>query len=382
MRKKIYGFGFLMFVSFAAHASLNTQAIPFLTDVGYSSSQRGIIMASHALVAMIGQFYVGYLADKHQTIKKLVIYATITLIGFSMITYLYDAENFLLHLFLMSNTLALVRMVGNLLETWLVEVDGLYPYFGTVRSFASLGWAVASLVAGQVVLRYGYASLMWVSVAMNLLVVLASIYLEDANKVSEESISFTDIKLLFKNKQYVILILAYTTTWIVYNADNVSVTDYILSIGGTEGDVGIKWFVQALSELPLMFFSGYFLRKLKGKRMMIYGSIFLGLRFFLYAVYPSLNAVYIVSLLQMISFPFLLVSQKELFLIESPVYLRSSGQMVSVAFSGGLAAIISPVIAGYLGELLPIRSIVMGLGIFMVVPIIIILFYKPSSIIT
>ena len=371
-----------MFVSFAAHASLNTQAIPFLTDVGYSSSQRGMIMAFNALIAMIGQLYVGYLADKHQTIKKMVIYASIILIGFSMMTYLYDTKNFLLHLFLMSNTLALVRMVGNLLETWLVEVDGLYPYFGTVRSFASLGWAVASLVAGQVVLHYGYASLMWVSVFMNLLVVLASIYLEDANKVSEESISFTDIKLLFKNKQYVILILAYTTTWIVYNADNVSVTDYILSIGGTEGDVGIKWFVQALSELPLMFLSGYFLRKLKGKRMMIYGSIFLGLRFFLYAVYPNLNAVYLVSLLQMVSFPFLLVSQKELFLIESPVYLRSSGQMVSVAFSGGLAAIISPVIAGYLGELLPIRSIVMGLGLFMVIPILIILLYKPSSNIT
>ena len=160
-----------------------------------------------------------------------------------------------------------------------------------------------------------------------------------------------------------LLIVVYTLTWIVYNADNVSITDYIFSVGGTEADIGKKWFVQALSELPLMLVAGYILNRLRGKKMMIIGRIALSLRFILYAAFPSVNTIILLSVLQMFSFPFILVSQKELFLRESPVHLRSSGQMISVSFSAGLSAIISPIIAGYLGEFFPIRNIVFGMGV-------------------
>ena len=80
----------------------------------------------------------------------------------------------------------------------------------------------------------------------------------------------------------------------------------------------------------------------------------------------------------MISFPFILLSQKELTLIETPKELRTTGQMVFISFTSGLSAVIAPIITGYLGEMFKITNIVMGLGIFLIVPFLLTFLYKPS----
>lgn len=380
MRKRIFGFGTLMFLAFVAHASVNTQAIPFLTEIGYTSTERGYIMAAYALIAMVGQFYAGYLADKYQTVKKWVIYSTIAIIGFSIVTFIYNDKNFLLHLFMMANALGFIRIVGNLLETWILEVDGLYPYFGSIRSFGSLGWALSSLSSGYLIAYGGYELMMWVSIAVSVAVIVLTFALEDASKVSDDTLNFKDVSALFKNKNYVLLVVVFTLIYIVQNADNITVTDYILSLGGNETDIGVKWFVQALSELPLMIFGSYFLFKLRGKKMMMIGGFALGLRYVLYGSTTSIDHVVIFSALQMVSFPFLLISQKELILNESPEHLRSSGQMVAVAFTSGFSSIISPILAGYLGEYFALNLVLIGMGLFMSVPILLMSFYKLKNI--
>lgn len=380
MRKRIFGFGTLMFLAFVAHASVNTQAIPFLTEIGYTSTERGYIMAAYALIAMVGQFYAGYLADKYQTVKKWVIYSTIAIIGFSIVTFIYNDKNFLLHLFMMANALGFIRIVGNLLETWILEVDGLYPYFGSIRSFGSLGWALSSLSSGYLIAYGGYELMMWVSIAVSVAVIVLTFALEDASKVSDDTLNFKDVSALFKNKNYVLLVVVFTLIYIVQNADNITVTDYILSLGGNETDIGVKWFVQALSELPLMIFGSYFLFKLRGKKMMMIGGFALGLRYVLYGSTTSIDHVVIFSALQMVSFPFLLISQKELILNESPEHLRSSGQMVAVAFTSGFSSIISPILAGYLGEYFALNLVLIGMGLFMSVPILLMSSYKLKNI--
>lgn len=380
MKKNILGFSLLMFVVFVAHGLVNTQSVPFLTVIGYNSIERGYIMSFYAVIAVLGQFLSGYLSDKYKTVKRFFIYATIILIGFTFLTFVLNDKNFLLHFFLMGNTIGFIRIIGNLLETWIIEVDGMYPYFGSIRSLGSLGWALASLVSGYLIAYRGYALLMWVSIAFNILVVIVSFMMEDATKEMGVSINIKDVKTLFQNKSFMMLILIYGLVYVVYNSDHVSVTDFIFFIGGSETDVGVKWFVQAISEIPLLFAGTYFLKKYQGKKLMIFGTLMMGLRFVLYAVFPSTSAVIVFSTLQALSFPFVLISQKELVLNETPAALRSTGQMVSVALTAGFSAIISPILAGYLGAYMSIRVVVLGFGLFMLVPTFLMARFKPSII--
>ncbi len=101
---------------------------------------------------------------------------------------------------------------------------------------------------------------------------------------------------------------------------------------------------------------------------------------FIYGSTTSIDHVVIFSALQMVSFPFLLISQKELILNESPEHLRSSGQMVAVAFTSGFSSIISPILAGYLGEYFALNLVLIGMGLFMSVPILLMSFYKLKNI--
>lgn len=379
MRRKVVGFGILVFFTFFANAMINTQGVPFLIEVGYSSSQRGNIMAFYALVAMVGQFVVGYLCDRHKTIKRYFILMAIFFAGFIVMTFTLSDQNYLVHFLLMGNTLALSRVVVNLMETWIIEVDGMYPYFGSIRSFGSLGWALSSLLAGFIILEFGYDWLAYVAAGLNMVVVFASFFFEDANKQTATKIKLQDTLTLFKNPRFVLLLMTYLLIFVVYSADSIAVTDLIMSVGGTEADVGLKWFVQALSELPFMVMGTYILTRFSAKWMLGVGSFFLGMRFILYGLFPTTSLIVWLSLLQMLSFPFTLISQKELVLAESPKELRTTAQMIFISVTSGLSAILSPLISGYLGEVFELRSIVMGMGLFMIVPLLMGLFYKPSS---
>lgn len=379
MRRKVVGFGILVFFTFFANAMINTQGVPFLIEVGYSSSQRGNIMAFYALVAMVGQFVVGYLCDRHKTIKRYFILMAIFFAGFIVMTFTLSDQNYLVHFLLMGNTLALSRVVVNLMETWIIEVDGMYPYFGSIRSFGSLGWALSSLLAGFIILEFGYDWLAYVAAGLNMVVVFASFFFEDANKQTATKIKLQDTLTLFKNPRFVLLLMTYLLIFVVYSADSIAVTDLIMSVGGTEADVGLKWFVQALSELPFMVMGTYILTRFSAKWMLGVGSFFLGMRFILYGLFPTTSLIIWLSLLQMLSFPFTLISQKELVLAESPKELRTTAQMIFISVTSGLSAILSPLISGYLGEVFELRSIVMGMGLFMIVPLLMGLFYKPSS---
>ena len=95
--KKNMGLSGLLFVTFVAHAMISTQAVPFLTEAAIVRQNVGT-SAAYALVAMIGQ-HVGYLCDKYKTTKKFVIYSSIILMGFMILTFKLNDKNFLLHLF-------------------------------------------------------------------------------------------------------------------------------------------------------------------------------------------------------------------------------------------------------------------------------------------
>lgn len=379
MKRKVIGFSVLVFFTFFANAMINTQGVPFLIEVGYTSSQRGNIMAFYALIAMIGQFVVGYLCDRHKTIKRYFILMAIFFAGFILITFTLQDNNYLVHFLLMGNTLALSRVVVNLMETWIIEVDGMYPYFGSIRSLGSLGWAFSSLLAGFIIMRFGYNWLAYVAAGLNMFVVFASFFFEDANKQSTTKITVQDTLILFKNSRFVLLLVTYLLIFVVYSADSIAVTDLIMSVGGTEADVGLKWFVQALSELPFMIMGTYILTRFSAKWMLTVGSLFLGLRFILYGLFPTTTMIIALSLMQMLSFPFTLISQKELVLSESPIELRTTAQMVFISVTSGLSAVLSPLITGYLGDVFELRYIVMGLGLFMIIPLLMGFLYKPTK---
>ena len=72
------------------------------------------------------------------------------------------------------------------------------------------------------------------------------------------------------------------------------------------------------------------------------------IRFSLYTLATSSTQIILITSLQSITFPLLMISQKVLVANESPDHLKSTGQMLAISLYGGLSALLTPVVSGLL----------------------------------
>lgn len=373
MKKK---FSLLIMVLFASHAIMFTQIIPYLTNIGYDPIQRGYILTSYALVGMVGQIVFGYLSDRHATLKKFLFLSTLIVMVSGLLTFQFQSQNFAFHFLMMSITAGATKVSGNLIETWILEVDEVRDDFSFIRSFASLGWAVASLLSGRIAIKYGYEYLGYTSFILGVLAIFIASRVDDAVKTGGQNIVISDLRILFKNRNYVVLILVYFLTYIIYNSDSVIVTEYIFHLGGDAVDVGVKSFTQSISEIPLLFLGAKFLAKFDPIKLLRFSLVLLLIRFVLTGLVSTVPHVILLSLLQALTYPIILITQRQLIFKEVPLSLRSSGQMMAFSLSTGLSAIVAPIMSSYLLTLLPMEQVLFVLAAILVFPFIILSFYQ------
>lgn len=355
---------------FSSYSLVVTQSVPFLTDMGYSPFERGLVLSFVGLVSIFGQIYMGFMSDRYATIKKFFLYLTFMLVLLVGLSFIVRVDHFPYYFLVLGFASGLTRILVNMYETWVMEIDELRPDFGRIRAFGSMGWAFASLFSGYLIAAFSYSALAYVCALLSLIFAFLSLKMRDAEKTAGLDIKVSDIKVLFHNKNYVLFLIVYFVTYFVYNADAVTVTDLIINLGGTSKTVGIKWFVQAMSELPMLMFGAHFLLRYKGCKLMVFASIMMAIRMFLLALTRNTTSIILLSTLQAITYPLILLSQKHLVYNELPPHLRSTGQMVAVSLTAGLAAVLMPVTSGLLTPLIGIRAFLTLVSFLMLIPIV------------
>lgn len=371
MRKQ---FSILIFFAFASSSILNTQFVPFLTEMGYRPMQRGLVLSSYAVLGMLAQMFFGYLSDKKGSIKRPLFFSMFSAIVLALATFHVQRPFYLYHFVMLTLTAGMMSAMGNLMETWIMEVEAVRKDFGYIRSFGSLSWAIFSFLSGQIAHRFGFRFIAYLSFVVGLIFLYFAKDAPDAEKVQVQSLHFTDLKRLFENKAYVLLIFIYLGTYLVYSSDAVLGVDYLYHLGGNASHVGMKWFVQAFSELPMLLLGSKLLDHFNAKSLLFFALFVLMGRFFLMSALDSVLAVILLSLSQAITFPLILLTQRKLFFEQTPLELRSSGQMIAFSLTSGLAAILSPLLSSALMTFFAIETVLMMAGAFLIIPMILLVF--------
>lgn len=371
MKGKVTRFSAIIAILFAAHSMIFTQIVPYLTDIGYNSLQRGLILAFYAIVGIFLQVLVGTLCDRFGVLKRFLVIVLCLAAAATVGTFAFHKLDFTYHFVMIGLMGGMIRVSDALMELWIMESPDLYPHFGFIRSFGSLGWAIAALFSGYVVVYAGYVWLSYVSIVLTLAGLFLMIKAQDATIVkSEVAVSFKDSISLFKIKDFQKLTLIFFITYFVYSADNIVVSELILNLGGNAESIGIKWFVQALSELPMLFLVGRLLIRYQSKKLTLFSFAFMAIRFIIYGLAPNVASIILSASLQMLTFPIFLLTQRDLVYKVVPSHLRASSQMIANSFTNGLAAIVTPIVCGALIEVFDVRGILVMLGCLMCVPFI------------
>ncbi len=374
-----YALFFLGFIGFSFSFS---QIIPFLTELGYSASERGYILSFSALVGIIAQFVFGVVCDRMQRTKPMLILSILILMGSVAITYQLKNPLFSVMLFWASFTVGFFRTSSNLLETWVYTIDeDTRQHFGTIRVFGSIGWALGSFVLGFLIRYFGYSVITWATLPITLLALALIFPLGDSDyQDASQSFSFQDLSLLVKNRQFILVLLVFFFLFLVYNMDMITVIDYMLTLDAGSEVIGFKWSLQAVVELPLMIAGWRLLTKYGLKNIVVFAAISLMIRFIGIGLTNQIWLILVFSSLQLVYFPLILLSQKEAVNQQVPAHLRASGHLLMTSVTSNIPVILMPLISSWASNIVDLSTLILLGGISVIFPIILMLFYKEPSI--
>ena len=379
--KRIYLINFVLYLAaFISLALAFTQLIPFLIYVGYDPLQRGIILSTIAFVAFFGQLWSGYLCDRYRSVKRFFGLFWILFTLFSVAMYYVTTQVFFFHFIAVSFVGGLFRVTNGLLETWTIETSKkVRDNFGMIRAFGAIGWAIGAPLTSFLITSFGYQYLgLFMAVGAIITYGIAQL-LPDASKVkSDASLRFSDIRQLLTHKPYILLMVIFILVSVVMTADMYTVIDKILYVGGTNDDVGLKWSFQAIMELPFFFLGGWMLLKLGSKKILVSSIVFYIIRFFLYSVVQTPFLLIAVSGMQMLTFPLYMIAQKVLIDDETPVHLKSTGQMMGMALFNGVPTFVTPLIAGVLVNSFGYDRTLLIFTVSLIIPLILSVIYRPK----
>ncbi|MGB7594421.1 MAG: MFS transporter [Erysipelotrichaceae bacterium] len=347
-----------------------TQIIPYLNHVGYSASQRGVILAGMSLVGIFGQFLFGYLSDKYRTVKKFYYMTMIALVVISGSVYAVTGNLIYYHLITVALTGGLFQIVVSLLDAWVLEINPyLVLHYGKIRAFGALGWAIGAPITAWIVNNLGYDKLGWANVGITLLTFALSWTLKDAVKIPhKEGLHLSDVKKLLLRKEYLVLIAILFLINMISSADMYTVIDKMLILGATNAQVSMKWSLQAILELPLFFLGARLLIRFGGKKLLLFATAMYFIRFLGYAWANTPYLLIAFSGFQLVTFPLINVSSKVLIAGESPDHLRSTGLLFATSMSFSLSSFIVPLVFGFVVERFGANATLIGIAFSALVP--------------
>lgn len=329
------------FVSnFAAGAGFTAYAnfmVSYCEELGFTSSQSGIIMTIFMAGLFIMLPVLGYLNDNYITTKK-TINLLLLASAVASTAFMFVPKTFLTVAIFMFYCSCFYRPVGNILDNFVStaaqirsDVD-----YGIPRSGGSLGYAVFSLLLGFLISKFGF-NVMFIAQLVTLLIFYignknskevplpkkAKAEKTDIIETKETEISETNItetkvtetsetnsedmenlslkkslSILAKNRNYVLIILSS----LLWNVGVIIFTTYIplylSSIGGSVSILGTVLFVMSMAEMPVFMMYNKINRRINENLLLVISVFFIFTKLFFVTLIPKVSFVIAFQLLQ------------------------------------------------------------------------------------
>lgn len=310
---------------------------------GLSYAQMGIGFSLVSLTSVLAQPMWGVITDKYSN-KRNILLTTLCLSALMIYTLIW-ANGF--YVVLMCIVLVMI------FQSPLVPVADAYCYalikafggieYGRIRLMGSFGYAVFALIVGYIVKFLGFNSsyIVYSTACLCAICIVRSIDFRDKN--TRRRLEIKDIINLLQRKSIVLLLLAIICTNIAIGSNSSFIAILIEKTGGEVSELGMVWFLVAISELPAFYYGAKLLKKYGELNLYIVGLLLFVTRFWLLSLCTWFIPVLLLQLMQGVTYTF--------FLIASLEYLNriAPGNIKTVAMTLHAAAIATGGVIGNLG---------------------------------
>lgn len=356
----------LYFFLFFGLSTIAGMLIPFLNYKGYDPVQTGLLISLYTVSGMIGQFAVGFICDKLNTIKKIFLPSIIVIMISGTISIIFNIQYLFIAGFVFMGCFNYI--LNTLCDSWVMErEDGIKNKFGPLRSYGSIGWAFGVLIAGFVISRFGYIAINILFIITLSISLLITMKIHDTKKECSKSVN---AKELLYNKEYILTITVLLVIGVSYRG-YCQVLPYVISaIGGNTVNLGIYSFISAISEMVMLMFCAKVMHKYSPDKILILAPIAIILQLLVLFFASNIFLIYISGILQIFTYPLILMVGRIMIDRVSPSNLKTSSQLIGFAIFNSFGIIIASISVGVLVEHLKIGNAVLILIGFTVLGVI------------
>lgn len=366
----------LKMLLFSFHAT-NTIIISFLPlylkHKGLDGTEIGWVLAVGPLAAIFAQPFWGYMSDKYKTVKRILL---ICIIGLLISSVLFFQMNGLLAIILAGAVFYFFTSPIGALGDSLAQrrSDDLKVSFGGIRMWGSIGFATSSLIVGEVLSSIGIQYMIWPYLFFGIIALLVVFRLTDV-KVESDPVQLKDVKQIITNKPFIIFLGIILFIAISHRANDSYIGLYIAQLGGSEGLIGLAWFVGVASEALIFALAGKWFRKYHTLVFIIFAGVIYTVRWFIYSVIDDPAYIIALQFLHGITFGVFYLAAFNYITRLIPKLLQSTGHLVFFAVFFGVSGIVGSLVGGALIDSYGGGTLYLVMGFFSLVGTILLTIY-------
>jgi PPP family 3-phenylpropionic acid transporter len=319
---------------FAGVACFGPYLTIFFQEKGLTYTQIGICYAVLSVTGVITQPIWGYITDKYTNKRNTLI--TICLLSALLIYNFILAKSFyhvILSIFLVAAVHSSVIPIGDAFTYEIMDNHKSMQY-GRIRLMGSIGFAITALVLGRIIKYQGINSSYYLYSLVMILGAILVYSIRFKDKGSRKKISLYDGIALLKDSRFSIFLISVVFVNIALGTNGSYITILLQKTGGDVSQLGILWFILAMSELPLLFFGKKILSRFGELNLYFLGILLLAIRLFLSSISTSYVQVLIIQAMQGVTFIFYLLSAFQYMNNIVPIKMRTTAMTFYAAVCG------------------------------------------------
>ena len=374
--RMFWSFASLFFINFMMVSLPTGMTTPFLTSLGVSQATIGLLLSGAALLSIGLEILIGVLADRSRKIKPYLYTALVLVMGFVSLLY-QQTQTGVAIIVAVIGSAAFIKLVNSLLDSYALESDPTIRInYGKVRLFGSIGFSFGLSVIATFIMRWGFFAIIPTTCILGSLLIVLLVPLRDVapRATTLPAVSFQ--RLL--NATYVQRLVILFFVFFVIGVEDMAISMKFLSIGADPIHIAWYYSAQAFFELPLFYFGPALIRRFKASRVLAVGILALILKMLYFATFNDVPTLLGGTLIQVLTFPLVMISAKTLLYDASPDDYKISGQMFGNAASLHLSGILAPMVVGALIGLTSPSWVLMGLGGLLLIPLVMNGLAKPA----
>lgn len=360
----MYFFYFFSLAVFSGYISV------YLMDKGYHASQVSMVVSCSFILSMIIQPIVGYFND-HYSQKRLnmLILLLAAVLG---IIFIY-AQNIYMIALIYSLALGLFNAANPVIEN--MATLSRFSY-GKIRILGTIGYAFASKISGVI---YDDVSpeAMYAFFTIGLILCVIGIYGTQNVKQIKTQKKEKTIGLFQKN--FIIYLIIVCLFYAITNTNTTYLPAMFQNLGLSMNIISTVIFILTLSELPIIYFSQYYMNRLTNKQLLIGIFLLLTIQFFTYSFIKQAMIVIIVSICTkaVSTMLFIMLNLKIVATIVDMKHQMSALALVQTCRNVG--SIVFQFVAGYLIDFYSYDIFYLILCLLSIVGMVVCIFYRIPS---